>query len=242
MGWRRFIACGDNHGDEIDPKASAAFLAHCKIWKPHIKIHGGDCFNLNALRKGASQEERQESMISDVDAGLRFLREYQPHCLIRGNHDERLWELAEFGTGVEGDYAQRGVTDITEKLKRFNCQMLPYHKTKGVLRIDHLKLLHGFYCGVYAARQHAYTYGSCIFFHVHTEQEFSIPGLERRVARSAGCLCNLDMRYLERRPESLKHTHGWIYGVTNDKTGDYKAWHAEVIGDKFIVTEGFKEL
>jgi hypothetical protein len=242
VSWKRFIAGGDNHGDQQDDRAVGAFLEHCELWKPHIRIHLGDNFDLRALRKGASPEERSESMRSDIDAGKRFLENYRPNFFIQGNHSARLWELAQFGQGVEADYAQRGVQDIEAQCARLKCKILPYHKRDGVLRIGHLKMLHGFYCGVYAARQHAQTYGSCLFGHVHSIQEFSIPGLEHRVARSVGCLARLDMEYLSRRPESLKHAHGWAYGVINEKTGDYKVFQSEFIGDKFIVTEGFKEL
>jgi hypothetical protein len=242
MGWQKFTSVGDNHGDKIDPVAEAAFFSHLKDWKPDIRIHAGDNFDLRPLRHGASKEEKEESMRVDIAAGKRFLKRYSPHYFLRGNHDERLWELAAHGKGGEGDYGQQGVEEVELLCRQLKCKVLPYHKRDGVLRLGHLKILHGFYCGVYAARQHASTYGSCLFGHVHTIQEFSIPGLEHRVARSIGCLASLDMDYLTRRPESLKHAHGWAYGVINDKTGDYFCWQAECINGKFIVTEGFKEL
>lgn len=242
MGWTKFIVGTDLHGDQQDARAVTAFLSHCEQWKPEIRIMGGDLFDLRPLRKGASQEERSESMRSDVDSGMRFLEQFRPHYFLRGNHDERLWDLARDGKGVEADYALRGTQDVAAKCDAIGCKMLPYHKRDGVLRLGHLKILHGFYCGIYAARQHANTYGSCIFGHCHTIQEFSIPGLDHRVARSIGCLAKLDMDYLTRRPESLKHAHGWAYGVMNEESGDYKVLQAELIGDKFIVTGDFQEL
>jgi hypothetical protein len=77
---------------------------------------------------------------------------------------------------------------------------------------------------------------------VHYIDEHPVPGLDRRVGRASGCLCSLDMEYTARKPNTLRQAHGWPYGVINEKTGDFKVFQAEMIGDKFIVTEGFKEL
>lgn len=240
--WRRFVCGFDLHGDKQDVKTSTAFLKFCDEWKPDLKIFGGDLWDFRPLRKKASDDEKRESMEKDFDAGMDFLKKFSPSYFVSGNHDFRLWDLAEKQDGVRSDYAKKGVAEIEDELKKMKCRLLPYHKRDGVLRIGHLKVLHGFFFGVYAARQHALTYGSCLFGHVHDITEHSIPGLERRVARCCGALCSLDLEYAARSPNTLRQANGWAYGVINSKTGTYHAWQAERIAGHFIIPTDMVEL
>lgn len=236
--WTKFIFATDVHGDEQDEGAVQVFHEFCEAWdskRRAIRVMGGDLFDFRSIRRGASVEEQAESMRYDVDAGMMFLEKFRPRHFLRGNHDERLWEAAETATGVKQDYAIRGCEDIERKLRRIRCEMLPYHKRDGVLRLGHLKMLHGFHSGVYAARQHGLVYGACLFGHIHCIQEHALPGLERRVARAVGALCKLDMPYNARHVNTLRQAHGWAYGLINEKTGDYKVWQAEKTGDVWLL-------
>lgn len=233
--WKRFVAAFDLHGDQHDKSAVAAFAKFLTVWKPDIRIFGGDLWDFRPLRRKATEDEKRESMVADYNAGLQWLKEYRPNYFVRGNHDERLWELAASDAGIRSDYALDGVAEIIAETKRMKCTMLPYHKRDGILRIGHLKILHGFACGIYAARQTALVYGSCLFGHVHDVTEHSIPGLDRRVARSCGALCNLDMEYSARQPNTLRQAHGWAYGVINMRTGAYHVWQSEEIDGKWII-------
>jgi hypothetical protein len=242
MSLERLIFATDLHGDMQEPPVVAKLMEFSALFKPHHRIFGGDLFDFRALRRGASADERRESMRSDVEAGLRFLKAWKPQVYLRGNHCERLWELAENGVGVESDYAQQGVRDIEAACAKIKCKVLPYHKRDGVYRMGHLKMLHGFYCGVYATRQHAMTYGACLHGHTHTIDEASAPGLERRTARGVGALCRLDMPYNSRQPNSLRQASGWAYGVTDTKTGNYWVQQAEEIDGIWVLPSEFKVL
>lgn len=242
MSWERFVAAFDYHGDQRDKRTADAFLTFCKQWKPNLRIFGGDLWDFRPLRKKASDDEKRESMKRDFEMGMDFLKDFKPQFFIRGNHDERLWELAERDDGIRSDYAREGILEVDKELKSMHCRMLPYHKRDGVLRIGHLKVLHGFFCGVYAARQHALTYGSCLFGHVHDITEHSIPGLERRVARCCGALCSTDLEYAARSPNTLRQANGWAYGVINSKTGTYHCWQAERINGHFVIPTDMIEL
>jgi len=169
-----------------------------------------------------------------------IISRYEGHVAFTGNC-ERLWELAKADKGLASDYAQEGVEEIESLLKKIGCRSLPYHKRHGVLKIGSLKILHGFYCGVNAARQHALVYGACLFGHVHTVDEHAIAGLERRVARSVGCLCKLDHDYNSRTPSSLRHAHGFAYGIVSERTGKYFIQQAECIEGKWMIPTDFKE-
>jgi hypothetical protein len=47
------------------------------------------------LRRGAGAEEQAESMQADWTAGCEFLRQWRPNYVLEGNHDKRLYDLAE---------------------------------------------------------------------------------------------------------------------------------------------------
>lgn len=238
MSWSKFIIAFDTHGDKQHAPTVSTFLKFCDLWKPKYRIHGGDIWDFRPLRRKANEDERRQSMKADFEAGTAFLEKFKPTHVVRGNHCERLWDLAAEGNGVLSDYAAEGVRDITARMKAMRCQMLPYHKREGVLRIGHLKVIHGFASGIYAPRQTALVYGSCLFGHVHTIDEHAIPGLERRIARACGCLCELDMAYNSRQPSSLRHAHGFPYGVINDRTGAYHVWQAgEIAGQWMLPTD-----
>lgn len=242
MNFRRFIFATDLHGDMQDESAVAALLDFTSRWKPHEKIFGGDLFDFRALRKSASAEERSESMRFDVAAGLRFLADFRPQIYLRGNHCERLWQLAEFGSGVEADYAQQGAREVEVRCSKLRCKILPYHKRDGIYSLGKLKLLHGFFAGVTATRQHALTYGECLHGHTHAIDQASVAGLDRRIARGVGALCKLDMPYNSRMPSTLRHAHGWAYGVTNPKTGACHVWQAEKMDEQWLLPQNLAQL
>jgi len=233
MGLERFLFASDLHGDLLDGEAVDALYDFTKEWKPHIKVFGGDLFDFRPLRKNASKEERAETIQHDIGAGLKFLDNWKPNVWLRGNHDERLWEFAG-KDGIEGEFAQHGVTDIESKCKAKKIQMLPYCKRKGIYNLGKLKMLHGYFHGVNAARQHGLVYGSCLFGHIHSIDVASIPNLDRVQARAVGCLCSLDHPYNARLASTLRHAHGWAYGVVNNKTGDHKTWQMEKVGEKYL--------
>jgi len=240
--WKRFIAAFDVHGDMQDRTANDALFRFMSKWQPDVRVFGGDLWDFRALRTGASEDEKRESMRKDFELGMEWLEKFTPHFFMQGNHDIRLWEHAESGKGAISDYAQIGVDEIEAKLKEMECKLFPYHKRDGILRVGHLKVLHGFACGIYASRQHALVYGSCLFGHTHAIDEHAIPGLERRVARNCGCLCRLDMEYNSRHMNTLKQTHGWAYGVVNSRTGNYHCWQAEKVNGSWMLPSDIVEL
>lgn len=231
---KRWMAVFDNHGDRQDNGAVEAALAFAKHWKPEVRVHGGDCFDFRCLRKKASDFERRASLSDDMEAGCSFLRRYKPTHFLRGNHDERLWDLLDEDDGKLAGYAKHLIEEIKDALG--NAQVFPYDKRRGVLRLPgtHLKILHGFHSGVTAARQAGLVYGSCIMGHVHTVDQYSLPGLERRVARAAGALCLLDQDYNRAQAQTLRQSHGWVYGLILP-SGEYTVWQAEQVGGKWHV-------
>ncbi len=240
--FQKFLIGADIHGDMQDKEANRVFFEFAKIWKPEIRICNGDLFDFRPLRKGCSEDERRQSVREDLNAGKRWFNKFKPTHFTLGNHDFRMWDLAENGSGVAADYAQEGVSEIKAMAAAHKCRIYPYHNRDGVIRIGSLKVLHGFFCGVYAARQHALVYGSCLIGHVHRIDEHSIPGLERRVARCIGALCRLDLQYNSRMPNALAQANGFAYGLINRSTGRYVVFQAECIDGKWVLPSDFTEL
>lgn len=236
---QRFVIVGDSHGDMVDPGAASAFRQFSKAFKPTIRIHLGDAFDLRWARKGADDDERDERPDDDEEAGLKFLADMAPTHFLRGNHDERLWDIRERRDGPRASLANRIISRIQSTLGR-SCQILPYDKVRGVLRLSHLKVLHGYCHGESAAKTIANSYGSAIFGHIHSINEYAASSIDRRVARSIGCMCKRDMKYLRATVGGMKHALGWGYGMLHDD-GTYHFFQAEGVGDRFVYAETLKE-
>lgn len=235
MAWERFAICSDIHGDKQDPSAVAAFLAFCRDYKPQHRILNGDLWDFAPLRGKADDHERSRSMREDFDAGLRFLSEFRPTVFVRGNHDERLWWLAARAKGILGDYAQQAVIDIERTLNKRKIVSTPYRKRENVYQLGSLKILHGFSCGKFAAKQTAEMYGTSVFGHTHAVTEFCIPRWPHgETAWNCGCLCDLNMDYAARQPGTLAQRHGWAYGVVDRRSGEFILHLAKEVGGKYV--------
>lgn len=233
MTFEKFIICSDIHGDKQDPSAVAAFFKFNALWKAKHRILAGDLWDFRPLRKGASPEEKLEGMIADKKAGFEFADKFKPTVFIRGNHDERIYELAGGTQGIINDYAMQCVGDIETHFAKVNCPLIPY-SVHEVYRLGHMKVIHGFNTGIYAARNAALVYGGVIMGHTHSIDYYSIPGLERRAGRIIGCLCELKMPYASRHMATLRQAHGWAYGYVNPKTGAYYCFQAEKIDERWF--------
>jgi predicted phosphodiesterase len=240
----RLVVVADTHGDKIDPVAESAFFQWLAEYKPQLRIHGGDAWDFRPIRNGASQTEMAESMKQDFDAGMAFLKRLfsggEVKYFLRGNHDERLWDLAENGTGILRDHAKDMVAIIEAKLKQWGVTMLPYDSRLGVLRLGHLQVIHGFKCGVGAGAAHAKIYRNCIFGHTHSQEIVPVENLDGpSVAMGTGCLAVIDMPYNARQVSKLRHQQGWVTG-TLFKDGTYQAFQVKRIGDHFHAPTQFK--
>lgn len=235
----RWVAAGDNHGDELDLKAVDAFHGFVKEYKPDIRVHLGDAFNFASLRKNCSDAESRMRLGDDLAAGCEFMDKYKPTHWLRGNHDERIYDAYKGDEGPKADLAYSFTKEIESAIGK--AEMFPYNKRDGVLRLGHLKLIHGYHSGITAARQAALVYGAVIMGHVHTIDHYSVPGLERRVGRAVGCLCKLDLDYNRAQANTLRQAHGWAYGLLFPG-GDYTVWQAEQVGGQWHIPTGWKTL
>ena len=245
MKYKKWMAIADTHGDMIDWDAANGMLEFKQEFKPDIAVHLGDAFDFRNLRKGASDDEKADSMRDDWDMGLDLLRQYfdgaKVKTLLLGNHDWRPFEMMESSTGLIRDYATDGVKALQNELKRMGASYLPYDSEKGVYRLGHLSMIHGYHAGQGACRLHALYYRNCIFGHVHTIESAPVPSIEPAEARSIGCLCRRDMGYINRSTAKLRWGQGFAYGLTFPD-GTYTINQARLINGSYYVATEFKEI
>lgn len=222
-----FVIVGDNHGNEQNDKVAESFFAWLDDFKPSIVIHGGDNWNFAALRRKATEKERQEAIAPDIEAGHDFATRLFKHgkrrYLTRGNHDERIYSLVREATDARvGEFASRVVSDIDYLFRKLRVTVLPYDSRLGVLDVSGVRSIHGYAAGVGAARKFAQVYGTCAFNHTHS---MDVAPAERwpepAIAYGVGCICHIDQPYNSTQPGKLRHENGWAYGYTDGHTATY---------------------
>ncbi len=230
MTVKRFVFASDLHGDVQDHETVGKLYKFLDIWQPDVTIFGGDLFDFRNIRRGAGAAEKQDSMAADVEAGLEFLQRYQPKVLLLGNHDKRLWDVANYDThGIVQDYAKQGVKDIENRCRKLKCKVIGYKSDRGFYDLGKLRFIHGFAAGIYATKKHAEIYspeGGCVLHgHTHTISHHIIPRVNGGQGRAVGCLAQLDMPYNIAQPARIMHQHGWAYGWVDGK--DFEIFQAK---------------
>jgi len=235
----RFVFVSDTHGDEIDTEVRDVFFEWLADFKPDVRIHGGDAFDMRCFRKKASDEEQRDGLAADIEAGCDFMRKFKPTHWLRGNHDERLWDVIASDDKKLSGYCGMLADQINESVGK-KCATLPYDKRRGVLRLGATSFVHGYNAGIYAARQAALVYGDVVMGHIHRVDSHPIPGLDKRNGRSAGCLCKLGMSYNRAALGTLSQDHGWGFGVVNPH-GPVTYVQAHKQSGKWVIPSEMKE-
>ena len=239
---RRFVVASDNHGDQYDEPTFKALKSFLADFRPEVRIHAGDNWDFRNLRKGASDDEKAHSLEDDWEAGVEWLRTFfdggRENHFLRGNHDERLWHFAHNAAGLVRDYATEGIKRAERVVAQAKARMLPYDSRFGVLRLGHLRVVHGYFAGLGAARRHSIAYGNCIFGHTHSTDSAPVESIDGPAeARGIGCTCKIDMGYNQHMVGKLRHDNAWCYGVLFDD-GTYQLFQAKKIGGSFYAAQG----
>lgn len=234
---QRFMFVSDNHGNEADPTACRAALDFAADFKPHIRIHGGDGVNLDALRVGATEDERCGGLNDDMAAATEFNRLYKPHYYLMGNHCHRLHRAMNSPRKMMAELAIIMWDSLRKSLG--NATVFPYCKRRGVLRLGDFSFIHGYSSGVYAVRKAALSYGNVIMGHVHRVDMQPVERLDGAVGYAAGCLCRLDLDYNRGKIGTLSQEHGFIYGHIS-KGGQCSVWHARKVDGHWVFPTEFK--
>jgi predicted phosphodiesterase len=214
---KTILVCTDSHGDEADDRTIDAVLRRKRDLKPDIIVHMGDLWDFKSIRRGASPEEKACSMIDDFDAGLEFAQELfkgkQKNYFLWGNHDWRLFDVADGADGPRADAAQMIIDKIKYHFKRLNVKTTPFDAQKGVLRIGDVAFIHGYCHAMNAAKKHAEVYGGTAKLvmagDLHTDLYWRSASIDPVQCQHVPCMTRLDHEYARRHINKMKHCQGW---------------------------------
>lgn len=235
----KFVAVGDNHGDMVDVESAEKLFSFCNKFKPDIKIHLGDCYDMRSLRQGATGKDTLESLDKDILMGNWFIENYKPDIFLYGNHEDRIHHIIHTTTnGILKDYCKKLLKEIEAFLKENGCKKIfPYDAEKGVYELGPISFVHGYSCGPRAVEEHAIHYaprkGATVLGHLHTISQVNARKYRGAVGFCGGHLSRKkDMRYAKNRLNTSKWGTGWIYGYIQGK--EWKIWQAHKVGKNFI--------
>ena len=89
------------------------------------------------------------------------------------------------------------------------------------------------------AKLHHADWGSCIHGHVHKPDTYVATHADGGLSMSSGCIGDIEkMHYADRYSSKMGWRQGFIYGMINDKTGAWHAWHVIKEGNDWISPMG----
>ena len=119
--WKKWMAVSCSHGDHIDPEARDAVLRFKEQFRPHTIVHLGDFIDAAAARSGAMNDpnasDRAASVAEDLSAGVDFLQELRPNHILYGNHEDRLFRLANSPNALAAHAATLVIQEIEKTAK-----------------------------------------------------------------------------------------------------------------------------
>lgn len=241
---KRFVIVGDNHGNTAEEGLPEKFFEWLGDFRPQIRIHSGDNWNLPALRRKATPDEKTIAIAPDYEMGTDFVKRLfdggEERAFLRGNHDERMWRYAADATDAAlVHWATKICGEVSSLMARRRAKMLPYDARLGVYDCEAVRVLHGNAAGIGSARKFALVYGSCAFGHTHSMDSCPVEKWpEPAVAVGTGCIQKIDQPYNSAPPGKLRHENGWVYGFTNGRRATY--FQAKLKDGAVYVAENFK--
>ena len=227
-GVTKFWLGFDKHRPYSDDAVDRIALAFIKDFKPTIRVAGGDWQNCDQsvfTKKpyyGPSFDDECEMVEHDLDAfGITHY--------LQGNHEER----------AERDHidpTMRPTYDLRKKLhlRERGIKYYPYHRTKGVLRLGKLSVLHGFYTNEYVAAATSKAYGCCVFGHAHRFQTFTPKqAFLNNTGFAIGMMGQLIQPY-EKASAPRGHAQGFAFGYLH-KNGHFDLYTVRIKGPSVVI-------
>lgn len=226
--YKKFWCGFDRHCPEHDPAIDKIVTEFLKDFKPQIRIAGGDWQTVDQISKFTS--ESKVHLKREFEMNREILQKWKITHYLEGNHEERIRRVGMM------DEKLRSLADLRDnlQLEKFGIEFFPYHPIKGVLRIGHLKVLHGFYTNEYVASKTARTYGTCVFGHAHRFQTFwPKAAFNSHVGYAIGMLGNLEQSWaMDRAP--MGWAQGFAFGYLH-RSGWYDLYPVRIVGDQVTI-------
>lgn len=218
--WKRALLLGCSHGHYADPEALKTVLKFKSIYKPHRTFHLGDFVDMAAFRSGAhGTNDEFMSIESDLTHGLNFLKELRPTDLLNGNHEIRLWKLAEHHNAIISTAAGRIINDIKDLAVRMKTNYVEhYDVNRSWIQLADTKMMHGWWFSEQAIRDHAESHGKCVIAHLHRTGSAQGRRSDHPTAYCVGTLANIPaLTYANTRRATLAWNHGFCWGEFSDE-------------------------
>jgi predicted phosphodiesterase len=218
--WKKIMAVGCSHGNMADPKALDAVCNFRDAFNPDVCIHLGDSIDTAAFRSGAQgTPDESEDIEPDLESGFNFIERFEPNVWLMGNHEDRLWRLAEHPSAIVAKAARDIIKDIYQVAGKLHAKVIPYLGIwngvpgPGMVEYGRVKYLHGIFYSENASRDHAERFGTCC--HAHTHKAGITKGRrgDNPTAYCPGWL-GLDEKagYAKTRASTLAWSKGWVWG------------------------------
>jgi hypothetical protein len=212
--WKRIVAVGCSHGAYIDDVAANAILTFVGAFKPHCVVHLGDFCDMTAFRSQARGTADEAAPIHpDIERGLGFLEEIKANCVFCGNHEARLFKLADHYNSIVAELAGNVIREIEKTCHKLHAELIPYNILRGHRIIGGYRYLHGYFFNELAARDHAETFGNCVFAHTHSVCEARGRRIDMPRALCVGTLARIpNLDYALQRRKTLSWSQGFVWG------------------------------
>lgn len=225
---KRFWIGFDRHAPEHDKTVDKIVADFLGDFKPHIRVAGGDFQSVDQLSKFNSESEVH--LKKEFEMNREILRKWKITHYLEGNHEERIRRVGTI------DKRLRSLADLQANLQldKLKIEFRPYHPIKGVLKIGHLKVLHGFYANEYVASKTARTYGTCVFGHCHRFQTFwPKAAFNSHVGYAIGMLGSLEQTWAQDRAP-MGWAQGFAFGYLH-RNGWYDLYPVRILGKQVII-------
>lgn len=226
----------DIHAPYHDRESIAAVLAYARTLRLDYCIILGDLVDLNCISRfieDSPGEIQEQSILRDYDAAagvlddvLDAVRRKNKACeaiYLEGNHEYRVENYI-------NKYPQnRGLLEVERNLALTGRDVKWIRfwsdKQRNAFRVGKATFIHGCWCNKYHAAKHVDEYwGQGVFYgHTHDVQEYSksFAGHDETVrAKSLGCLCDYDQRYLKGSTTKWQQAFAVFYFFPDGKFQD----------------------
>lgn len=230
MAFKRFLAFGCSHGSLVDKHALAAVMKFSRAFKPHRKIHLGDVCDYAAFRGGAGgTKDEAVGLAPDIRAGAELIKQWAPTDVLIGNHDERVWRMADHQNAVIAHAAACSRHEFLTACESVKAKVLQsYDINQSWITLGDTKLMHGWMYSENAMRDHAEHFGKCIIAHLHVAGMGNARRSDHAVCYCVGTLANIPaLDYAKGRRATARWSHGFVYGEYNDKECHIYLSHCE---------------
>jgi len=219
--WKRLFFVGCSHGIYADPVALDNSLGFAKRFQPHLVGHLGDFVDMACFRSGANgtADEGMDPQ-EDFDAGKDYVSrlfnaspKIKERVLFLGNHEDRLWSLANNPNQRIAFAAATGVNEIRDLAKGHKAELVDYGIHRGFRRFGDTTFLHGFWFNENALRDTAESFGKVCMAHIHRATIATGRRADHPTGYCVGTLSNIPaMSYAKARRATQSWSQGWVYG------------------------------